>query len=170
MKLQRGALPGRRAAANDNFRVKRYIAKYTINPAITTAWRTRWAAIEVGKLADLVLWRPAFLRRQTEPDPQGRHDRRRRWATQRLHPDPQPVHYRPMFGSLRAAMTATLGDLCVARRWRQYRPAVAAAWKRLVAVRAAAAAKKPTDMVTTLPDIERRSANLSGRADGELLW
>ena len=60
MKKQRGALPGD-GAGNDNFRAKRYIAKYTINPAITHGVSHEVGSIEVGKWADTVLWRPAFL-------------------------------------------------------------------------------------------------------------
>ena len=60
MKKQRGALPGD-GAGNDNFRAKRYIAKYTINPAITHGVSHEVGSIEVGKWADLVLWRPAFF-------------------------------------------------------------------------------------------------------------
>jgi urease subunit alpha len=60
MKVQRGALPGD-TARNDNFRVKRYIAKYTINPAITHGISHEVGSIEVGKLADLVIWKPAFF-------------------------------------------------------------------------------------------------------------
>ena len=98
MKQQRGALPGD-GDGNDNTRVKRYIAKYTINPAIAQGLASEIGSIEVGKLADLVLWSPAFF--GVKPDlvlkggsiacaPMG--------DPNASIPTPQPVHYRPMFG------------------------------------------------------------------------
>ncbi|OAI21538.1 MULTISPECIES: urease subunit alpha [Methylomonas] len=99
MKAQRGAL-GSDTAQNDNFRIKRYIAKYTINPAISHGISHEVGSIEVGKLADLVLWQPAFF--GVKPSliikggliaaaPMG--------DANASIPTPQPVHYRPMFGS-----------------------------------------------------------------------
>ncbi len=98
MKQQRGPLPGD-GDGNDNARVKRYIAKYTINPAIAQGLAEEIGSIEVGKLADLVLWSPAFF--GVKPDvvikggsiacaPMG--------DPNASIPTPQPVHYRPMFG------------------------------------------------------------------------
>ncbi len=98
MKTQRGALPGD-SERNDNARVKRYIAKYTINPAIAQGMAREIGSIEPGKLADLVLWSPAFF--GVKPDlvikggsiacaPMG--------DPNASIPTPQPVHYRPMFG------------------------------------------------------------------------
>jgi urease subunit alpha len=75
MKVQRGALP-QDSQRNDNYRVRRYVAKYTINPAITHGLAHEVGSIEVGKLADLVLWRPAFFAAKAGHDHQGRHDRR----------------------------------------------------------------------------------------------
>ncbi len=91
---------------NDNFRVKRYIAKYTINPAIAHGMSKHIGSVEVGKLADLVLWSPAFF--GVKPDlvlkcgsiaaaPMG--------DPNASIPTPQPVHYRPMFGAFGKAMT-----------------------------------------------------------------
>ena len=107
MKLQRGALPGD-PAQHDNLRARRYIAKYTINPAITHGIAHEVGSIEVGKLADLVLWKPAFF--GTKPSliikggliaaaPMG--------DPNASIPTPQPVHYRPMFGALGLARSAT---------------------------------------------------------------
>ncbi len=106
MKQQRGALPGDGPA--DNARVKRYIAKYTINPAIAQGLSHEVGSIEPGKLADLVLWSPAFF--GVKPDlvikggaivcaPMG--------DPNASIPTPQPVHYRPMFGALGGALAAT---------------------------------------------------------------
>ncbi len=107
MKVQRGALEGDNER-NDNSRIKRYIAKYTINPAIAHGISHEVGSIEVGKLADLVLWKPAFF--GTKPSlvlkggmiataPMG--------DPNASIPTPQPVHYRPMFGSFGKAVHST---------------------------------------------------------------
>ncbi|TCV85414.1 urease subunit alpha [Sulfurirhabdus autotrophica] len=107
MKVQRGPLP-EDTVENDNFRVKRYLAKYTINPALTHGISHEVGSIEAGKWADLVLWKPAFfgvkpslilkggmIAAAAMGDPNG------------SIPTPQPVHYRPMFGSYGLACSAT---------------------------------------------------------------
>jgi len=107
MKVQRGALEGD-SERNDNLRVRRYIAKYTINPAITHGIADYVGSVEVGKLADLVLWKPAFF--GTKPSliikggsiaaaPMG--------DPNASIPTPQPVHYRMMFGALGGACAAS---------------------------------------------------------------
>ena len=107
MKVQRGPLP-EDDDWSDNFRAKRYIAKYTINPAITMGISHVVGSVEVGKLADLVLWKPAFF--ATKPSliikggaiaaaPMG--------DPNASIPTPQPVHYRPMFGAFGSAMNST---------------------------------------------------------------
>ncbi len=107
MKTQRGALPGD-TARHDNARVKRYVAKYTINPAITHGVARHIGSVEAGKLADLVLWSPAFF--GVKPDlvikggmiaaaPMG--------DPNASIPTPQPVHYRPMFAAFGASPAAT---------------------------------------------------------------
>ncbi len=107
MKVQRGALEGD-PAEHDNLRARRYIAKYTINPAITHGIAHEVGSVETGKLADLVLWKPAFF--GTKPSlvikggmiaaaPMG--------DPNASIPTPQPVHYRPMFGALGGARSAT---------------------------------------------------------------
>jgi urease subunit alpha len=107
MKTQRGRLPGD-TERNDNVRVRRYIAKYTINPAIAQGFASEIGSIAVGKLADLVLWSPAFF--GVKPDlvikggsiacaPMG--------DPNASIPTPQPVHYRPMFGAIGRAMAAS---------------------------------------------------------------
>jgi urease subunit alpha len=106
MKTQRGSLPGD-PERNDNIRVRRYIAKYTINPAIAQGFAHEIGSIEAGKLADLVLWSPAFF--GVKPDlvikggsivcaPMG--------DPNASIPTPQPVHYRPMFGAFGRAVAA----------------------------------------------------------------
>nr|WP_294546847.1 urease subunit alpha [uncultured Rhodopila sp.] len=107
MKTQRGSLPGD-TERNDNARVKRYIAKYTINPAIAQGFANEIGSIAAGKLADLVLWSPGFF--GVKPDlvikggaiacaPMG--------DPNASIPTPQPVHYRPMFGAVGRALAAT---------------------------------------------------------------
>ncbi|MDE1974246.1 MAG: urease subunit alpha, partial [Hyphomicrobiales bacterium] len=108
MKKQRGALPEDKGKDNDNFRVKRYIAKYTINPAIAHGVSKLIGSVEKGKLADLVIWSPAFF--GVKPDciikggsivaaPMG--------DPNASIPTPQPVHFRPMFGAFGRARTAS---------------------------------------------------------------
>jgi urease subunit alpha len=105
MKKQRGGLPGDRD--NDNVRAKRYVAKYTINPAIAHGVSKHIGSVEKGKLADLVVWSPAFF--GVKPDliikggtiaaaPMG--------DPNASIPTPQPVHYRPMFGAFGKSVTA----------------------------------------------------------------
>jgi urease subunit alpha len=107
MKVQRGSLASD-PAQHDNFRVKRYIAKYTLNPALTHGVAHIVGSLEVGKLADIVLWQPAFF--GTKPSmiikggmivaaPMG--------DPNASIPTPQPVHYRPMFGALGTALSKT---------------------------------------------------------------
>ena len=108
MKKQRGALAEDKGKDNDNFRVKRYIAKYTINPAIAHGVSKLIGSVEKGKMADLVLWSPAFF--GVKPDlivkagsivaaPMG--------DPNASIPTPQPVHYRPMFGAYGKARTSS---------------------------------------------------------------
>ena len=102
MKVQRGPLadPDRPGATDDNFRVKRYIAKYTINPAITHGIAHVVGSIEVGKLADLVLWKPAFFGAKPSMILKGGMIAMAQMGDPNASiPTPQPVHYRPMFGA-----------------------------------------------------------------------
>jgi urease subunit alpha len=99
MKVQRGAL-AEDSARNDNFRVKRYIAKYTINPALTHGIADTVGSIEVGKLADLVLWRPAFFGVKPSIILKGGMIAAAAMGDPNASiPTPQPVHYRNMFGA-----------------------------------------------------------------------
>ncbi|CAN5440975.1 urease subunit alpha [soil metagenome] len=104
MKMQRGKLEGD-GARSDNFRVKRYIAKYTINPAITNGVAHEVGSIEVGKWADLVIWRPAFFGVKPSTILKGGFIAMAAMGDPNASiPTPQPVHYRPMFGSYGGAL------------------------------------------------------------------
>jgi urease alpha subunit len=107
MKVQRGALPGD-SARNDNQRIKRYVSKYTINPAIAHGIAHEVGSIEPGKLADMVLWNPAFFGVKPEIIIKGGFIA---WSVMgdanASIPTPQPVLYRPMFGSFGAAPQST---------------------------------------------------------------
>ncbi len=107
MKVQRGPLP-QDSSRNDNFRAKRYVAKYTINPAITHGVAHIIGSIEPGKLADLVLWKPAFFGVKPEIIVKGGFIA---WSTMgdanASIPTPQPVLYRPMFGAFGEAVANT---------------------------------------------------------------
>jgi len=99
MKVQRGALDGD-SSRNDNARVKRYIAKYTINPAITHGIAHVVGSLEVGKIADIVLWRPAFFGVKPSMVVKGGMIAASLMGDPNASiPTPQPVHYRPMFGA-----------------------------------------------------------------------
>jgi urease subunit alpha len=104
MKLQRGALQGD-SARNDNTRVKRYIAKLTINPALAHGMSHEIGSIEVGKWADLVLWKPAFFGVKPALILKGGFIAAAAMGDPNASiPTPQPVHYRPMFGSYGGAL------------------------------------------------------------------
>ncbi len=104
MKVQRGTLPGD-AARNDNARAKRYIAKYTINPALAHGIAHEVGSIEVGKWADLVLWKPAFFGIKPSLILKGGFIAAAAMGDPNASiPTPQPVHYRPMFGSFGGAL------------------------------------------------------------------
>jgi urease subunit alpha len=104
MKLQRGALPGD-GARNDNFRARRYIAKLTINPAIAHGISHEVGSIEPGKWADLVVWKPAFFGVKPALVLKGGFIAMAAMGDANASiPTPQPVHYRPMFGSFGGAL------------------------------------------------------------------
>jgi urease subunit alpha len=108
MKVQRGALPEDANKGNDNFRVKRYISKYTINPAITHGISSYVGSLEAGKLADLVLWKPALFGAKPEMIIKGGIIIASRMGDPNASiPTPQPVIYRPMFGAYGKALHAT---------------------------------------------------------------
>ena len=114
MKVQRGHLKppsahGKGEAHNDNFRVKRYVAKYTINPAIAHGISHAVGSIEEGKIADLVLWKPAFFGVKPSLIVKGGMIAAAAMGDPNASiPTPQPVHYRPMFGSFGGALATSV--------------------------------------------------------------
>jgi urease subunit alpha len=170
MKIQRGSLPGDGRA--DNFRVKRYIAKYTINPAIAQGMAEHIGSIEPGKLADLVLWSPAFF--GIKPDlvlKSGSIVMAAMGDPNASIPTPQPVHYRPMFGAYgRALVESSLLfvsgaalDADLGRSLGLTRP--------LVAVRNTRGGISKKSMIhnDATPNIEVDPETYEVRADGDLL-
>ena len=169
MKLQRGALK-EDTARNDNQRVKRYIAKYTINPAITHGIGHIVGSIEPGKLADLVLWKPAFFGVKPSLILKGGMIAAAAMGDPNASiPTPQPVHYRPMFGSFGGGLKTSLTFVSQAAL---KNPAVAALnlAKRLEPVKNCRKVTK-ADMLhnSATPVIEVDSETYAVRADGELL-
>ncbi|MDP2852410.1 MAG: urease subunit alpha, partial [Gallionella sp.] len=155
---------------NDNFRVRRYIAKYTINPAITHGIGHIVGSIEPGKLADLVLWRPAFFGVKPSLILKGGMIAGAAMGDPNASiPTPQPVHYRPMFGSFGKALKTSLTFVSQAAL---KNPAIAALGlaKRLEPVRNCRHVTK-ADMLHNgaTPVIEVDSETYAVRADGELL-
>ena len=171
MKRQRGRLP-QEQGDNDNFRVKRYIAKYTINPAIAHGMDHEIGSVEVGKRADLVLWRPAFF--GAKPDlvlmggtivaaPMG--------DPNASIPTPQPVHYRPMFGALgRAVSASSVTFVSAAAAGTDLRGRLGVE-KEMVPVRNTRGGIGKASMVhnDATPSIEVDPETYEVRADGELL-
>ncbi|KNX77588.1 urease subunit alpha [Pseudomonas sp. 250J] len=170
MKLRRGPLAPD-GTYSDNFRVKRYIAKYTINPALTHGIAHEVGSVEVGKLADLVLWAPAFFAVKPALVLKGGMI-----ATAPMGdingsiPTPQPVHYRPMFGALGAARHATrmtfLPQAAVDRGLPHELKL-----QSLIGVAHGCRRVRKADMVhnTLQPLIEVDAQTYQVRADGELL-
>jgi urease subunit alpha len=170
MKVQRGPLAGD-GGRNDNLRAKRYIAKYTINPALTHGIAHEVGSIAVGKLADLVLWRPAFFGAKPSLVIKGGMIAAALMGDPNASiPTPQPVHYRPMFGALGGARHATsltfvskaALDADVGRKLRLE--------KRLVAVKGTRKLRK-TDLPLNdlMPKMEVDPQTYEVRANGELL-
>jgi urease subunit alpha len=170
MKVQRGSL-AEDSARNDNFRAKRYIAKYTINPAISHGMSREIGSIEVGKLADLVVWKPAFF--GTKPSmiikggfivaaPMG--------DANASIPTPQPVHYRPMFGAFGSARSATCVHFVSQAAADQSVGKALGLTRRLVPVRNTRRVRK-RDLIHNdyTPHMEVDPQTYEVRADGELL-
>lgn len=172
MKVQRGPLPEDAGKGNDNARVKRYIAKYTINPAIAHGMSKHIGSIETGKLADLVIWSPAFF--GVKPDmvlKGGAIAAAQMGDPNASIPTPQPVHYRPMFGSYGGAIAAT--SLTFVSQAGLY-AGIGETWglsKMLVPVENTRGGISKADMVhnNAMPDIEVDPETYEVTADGQLL-
>jgi urease subunit alpha len=167
MKRQRGPLPGE-TAGDDNLRVKRYVAKYTINPAIAHGMAEHVGSVEAGKLADLVLWRPAFFGVKPELVVKGGLIA---WAAMgdpnASIPTPQPVLYRPMFGALGRARAATALTFVSAAALAAGVPARLGLARRAVAVgRCRGLGKRDMVLNDALPRIEVDPDTYEVRADG----
>jgi urease subunit alpha len=172
MKMQRGPLAEDKGKGNDNFRAKRYIAKYTINPAIAHGVAKHIGSIEPGKLADLCLWLPAFF--GVKPDlilkggaiaaaPMG--------DPNASIPTPQPVYYRPMFaayGSARTATSVTFVSKAAAKAKLDKKWGVA---KKFVAVENVRKGISKKSMIhnSATPKLTIDPETYEVRADGELL-
>jgi len=171
MKVQRGRLPEEKGG-NDNFRVKRYIAKVTINPAIAHGLSEHIGSIEVGKRADLVIWNPAFFGVKPEmvliggtiaAAPMG--------DPNASIPTPQPVHYRPMFGGYGKSLTnSSVTFVSKASLDKGIAEKLGVA-KELVAVRNTRSGISKASMIhnSATPAMEVDPETYEVRADGELL-
>ncbi|MBG6290309.1 urease subunit alpha [Pseudomonas nitroreducens] len=171
MKKQRGALDGD-GARNDNFRAKRYIAKYTINPAITHGVAHEVGSIEVGKLADLVLWRPAFFGVKPSLILKGGAIAASLMGDANASiPTPQPVHYRPMFASYAGSRHATCLTFISQAAFDLGVHHELGLRKAIGVVKGCRSVQK-TDLIHNayLPNIEVDAQNYQVRADGQLLW
>jgi urease subunit alpha len=170
MKVQRGAL-AQDAAGNDNFRVKRYIAKYTINPAITHGVAHEVGSLQPGKLADVVLWRPAFFGIKPSLILKGGMIAAAAMGDPNASiPTPQPVHYRNMFGAFGHACQATSVTFVSIAGMEQSVGQNLGLRKRLVPVRGTRRlSKKDLPHNDYTPKIEVDPETYQVRADGELL-
>ncbi|WP_146541293.1 urease subunit alpha [Pseudomonas bubulae] len=171
MKKQRGPLP-EDAPGNDNFRAKRYIAKYTINPAITHGVSHEVGSIEVGKWADLVLWRPAFFGvKPTLIIKGGAIAASLMGDANASIPTPQPVHYRPMFASFGGSRHATCLTFISQAAFDAGVPAALGLQKQIAVVKGCRDVQKK-DLIHNgyLPAIEVDPQTYQVKADGVLLW
>ncbi|MEM6424540.1 MAG: urease subunit alpha [Cyanobacteria bacterium P01_D01_bin.128] len=170
MKVQRGPLP-EDSAQNDNHRAKRYVAKYTINPAITHGIAEQVGSLEEGKLADICLWKPAFFGVKPEIVIKGGAIA---WAQMgdpnASIPTPQPVHMRPMFGSYGGAIAATSLSFISKAALEAGIPAQIGLTKPAVAVANCRSLSKADMKLNDLaPEMEVDSETYEVRANGELL-
>ncbi len=172
MKMQRGSLPEDKGRGNDNFRAKRYVAKYTINPAIAHGIGAHIGSVEAGKLADLVVWSPAFF--GVKPDcvikggmivaaPMG--------DPNASIPTPQPVHYRPMWGAYGSALKATSMTFTSRSFAEGKLPKKFGLEKKIVPVKNTRDGISKKSMIhnDATPNIEIDPETYEVRADGELL-
>ena len=171
MKVQRGNLSTSAEQKADNFRAKRYIAKYTINPAITHGIADHVGSIEAGKLADICLWKPAMFGVKPEIVIKGGAIAYAQMGDPNASiPTPQPVYMRPMFGNYGGARTATSLSFVSQAAIDGGIPQQIGLQKKAIAVSNTRNLSK-TDMKLNeaLPDIEVNPETYEVRADGELL-
>ncbi len=170
MKVQRGPLSPD-TAQNDNFRVKRYIAKYTINPAITHGIANHVGSIEEGKIADICLWKPAFFGVKPQTVVKGGMIAYAQMGDSNASiPTPQPVHMRPMFGAFGGAISKTsvtfvsqvAQESGLAAQLGLIKPTIAVGGIRQLR-------KQDLKLNDALPHIEVDPETYEVRADGELL-
>ncbi|MDJ1175182.1 urease subunit alpha [Roseofilum capinflatum] len=170
IKVQRGPLP-EDSSRNDNTRAKRYVAKYTINPAITHGIADQVGSVEEGKLADLCLWKPAFFGVKPELVIKGGAIAYAQMGDPNASiPTPQPVHMRPMFASFGSALSATSLTFVsqaalerdIASQLGLQKPTIAVANTRQLT-------KGDLKLNDALPHIEVDPQTYEVRADGELL-
>ncbi|GAA0313476.1 urease subunit alpha [Sphingomonas oligophenolica] len=170
MKVQRGPLPGE-TGDNDNLRARRYVAKYTINPAIAQGMAHEIGSVEVGKLADLVLWNPAFF--GAKPDlvlKGGMIIQAMMGDANASIPTPQPVYSRPMFGSFGLAMAASCITFVSAAAVETDLAGRLGLRRAVMAVRGTRSiGKRDMKLNDALPVIEVDPETYEVHADGELL-
>ena len=170
MKMQRGELAG--DSGNDNTRVKRYIAKYTINPAIAHGLSHEVGSIKVGKRADLVLWNPAFFGVKPEMVLLGGSIAAAPMGDPNASiPTPQPVHYRPMFASFGKLLTSSSVTFVSQAALDAGLPQRLGTAKKMIAVKNTRGGISKASMIhnSATPYIEVNPETYEVRADGELL-
>jgi urease subunit alpha len=169
MKVQRGSLAPD-GARNDNFRVKRYIAKYTINPAITHGIAHAVGSLEVGKIADIVLWKPAFFGVKPSMIVKGGMIAAAQMGDPNASiPTPQPVHYRTMFGAFGGGLKKSFTFVSQAALDAGIKEQLGL-YKTLIAARGMRSLRK-SDMIHNgaTPHMEVDPETYEVRADGQLL-
>ena len=170
MKAQRGALPGETHAGADNLRARRYIAKYTINPAVAHGMSGEIGSLEAGKLADIVLWKPAFFGSRPEMIIKGGYIAQAQMGDPNASiPTPQPYHSRPMFGAMGGAVGLTSLAFVSQASLRRVRDNYGLS-KNVVAVKGCRnISKADMRLNSATPRIEVDPETYVVKADGEIL-
>ncbi|MDB5046958.1 MAG: ureC [Fibrobacteres bacterium] len=170
MKVQRGHLPEESGLLADNFRARRYIAKYTINPAVAHGMSKEIGSIEIGKLADLVLWKPAFFGSRPEMILKGGYIVQAQMGDPNASiPTPQPYYSRPMFGAMGGAVGLTSLAFVSKASLRRVRDQYGLS-KTVVAVEGCRnISKADMRLNSATPDIQVDPETYVVKADGEVL-
>lgn len=171
MKVQRGVLSSAENSSADNFRARRYVAKYTINPAIAHGISEYVGSIEVGKIADLVLWQPAFFGVKPELVLKGGFIAWSQMGDANASiPTPQPVYMRPMFGSYGGAIAPTSFTFISQLAMERGIPSQLGLHKQVLTVKGTRnISKRDLKLNDALPRMEVDPETYEVRADGELL-